>query len=82
MTKNDCKLKLWLIERHDDGPYYDCSDEFLVRARSPRAARKIAAQATRGDEGAAPWLDPKRSPCKEIKLDGPEEVILSSFTNG
>lgn len=72
-------MRLWLIERGGDG--YDQYFGFVVRAESEVGARRIAA-ARHADEGAAVWMDAKRSTCAELTAEGEAGVILADFSAG
>ena len=74
------EMRLWLVERNDEEDW-DEACAFVVRAQSPKAARRYAA-ARCGDEGSALWLDPTRSTCKQLTYDGEPGVVLRDFTNG
>ena len=59
-------------------PWYDRAFGFVVRAKSPTMARKIADE-NAGDENRIaghPWLYPAMSSCKVLRADGPEGLIL------
>lgn len=75
-------MKLYLIGLTEQGldkmPCADHAQGFVIRASSPRAARKIAA-ANKGDEEESVWLDPKYSTCSELKTEGKAEVILRDY---
>lgn len=61
--------------------YPDTTDGFVVRARSPREARTVAA-ANCGDEGREFWLHPGTSTCRELRADGLTEMVLRDFNAG
>lgn len=74
--------KLWLLRLNNAvGPKYDIAQGFVVRAGSPKEARKLAS-AEAGDEGADVWLSAERSSCKVLKQDGRQGVILRDFLAG
>jgi hypothetical protein len=74
------EMKLWLLERID-GPSWDESRGFVVRAASAVDAR-ILAMTRAGDEGAHVWSDPETTSCVELTEDGPAAVILQDFMAG
>lgn len=70
---------LWILSSKE--PFmYDAAEAFVIRAPSPRTARKLAAE-NHGDEEPAIWLDVSRSTCKLLKEDGESEVILRDFNS-
>jgi hypothetical protein len=80
-------LKLYLLRRADDDETYgyDEAHGFVVAARSPHTARKLAAQ-KHGDEGETTWLRPEYSTCTEIgdtkeRIRVPH-VVLRDFLAG
>lgn len=56
-------------------PWYDKAFGFVVSAKSPAEARKLAAK-ERGNEGEAAWLEATYSSCKELKPSEKSEVIM------
>jgi hypothetical protein len=73
---------LFLLTQDDpDGPKYDVAVGFVVRAKSPSAARRLAATKN-GSEGKECWLDQKRSKCNVIYKDGPDKIIMRDFNPG
>lgn len=60
---------------------YDVYIGFVIRASRPSAARKAAAN-TAGSFWGPLWLDPKMTTCKEVTVDGPAAVIMSSLRAG
>ena len=70
-------MKLYVLNRIEPASY-DEARSMVVRARSPKAARKIAS-GFRGDEGTEAWLDPTTTTCEELKTDGPEKLIVCDF---
>lgn len=73
--------KLYLLVQHDDDVDWDCMQGIVVRAKSAREARKLAASVA-GDEGSAVWLSPVASRCRRILSDGKPAIILRDFNNG
>jgi hypothetical protein len=78
-------LKLWILEGHTKlvgaspwSPWCDKAFGFVVRAETEDRARQIAAENC-GDEKKAAWLNPIFSSCKELLLEGEEEMILIDF---
>jgi hypothetical protein len=77
-------MKLWLLERdmfQAAMVIYDANNGFVIRAETEQHAREIASEQP-GDEGRATWLDPRRSKCRELTADGPQEVVLRDFNAG
>ena len=72
-------MKLYFLNRKDLCGY-DERQSFVVRAKSPVAARKLV-NARREDEGEI-WLDPGKVTCKELKTDGPERTICIEGRDG
>ena len=70
-------MKLYVLRRIDEASY-DEARAMVVRAKNSRMARKIAS-GHRGDEGCDVWLNPVKTSCKELKVDGPEEMIVCDF---
>lgn len=76
-------MKLFLLDRrpNDDGDHYY---GFVIAAKSPRSARKIA-QAKEGDEtwrDNSFWLKKENAICKTIAQETSfkqEQIILSDF---
>lgn len=73
-------MKIWMIDRIGSCGY-DEADGFIVRAKSPRAARFLCAN-QHGSEGPEVWVDPKQSTCKLLVPDGAPGVLLCSFNAG
>ena len=69
-------MKLYVLQRFEVS--YDEADTFVIRAASPRAARRVASQHC-GDEGPEPWMDVKESSCKELRSDGEQKVIIRDY---
>lgn len=69
--------KFYLLERIDD-PDYDESMGFVVLAFTAKAARAFASRAS-DDEGPEVWLEPLRTTCVELHVNGPVGVVLKSF---
>lgn len=72
-------------------PYYGKALGFVVRADSETNARKLAASNGGGEsvddmgeelaESTNPWLDPKKSTCKELTADGCPGIILCDLAS-
>jgi hypothetical protein len=73
-------MKLYLLTRKGRTDY-DEYDAQIIRASSPKAARKLAALGA-GAEGASVWLKSSGSMCQTLKEKGPQKVILGSFNAG
>lgn len=79
-------MKLWVLTKlteepicnYSEEPEYDCVDNFVIRAKNEKSARKIAALHC-GDEGGEIWRDPQKSDCNQLTIDGPQCVILSDL---
>jgi hypothetical protein len=71
--------RLFLLTRVDY--YWDEMAACVVRAESPSAARKLAAE-KKGDEGKQLWLDPLQSACKVLDHEGPDGIIIRDFNAG
>lgn len=69
--------KFYILKRLED-PGYDESIGFVVLAYTSKAARAFASRAA-GDEGEEVWLEPLRTSCDELPLEGPVGVVLRSF---
>ena len=72
-------MRLWYLCRKK-GLGYDLYYEFVVRASSESAARKIAAKAD--SEDAEIWLNPENSGCERLKDRGRAGVIVENFHAG
>jgi hypothetical protein len=53
---------------------YDEAIEMIVRVKSSKQAREIAAD-NRGDESDYVWLKPEWSTCREVKVEGEPGLI-------
>lgn len=75
-------MKLFLLERNieETDPVYDCFDKKLIRAETEEDARRLA-NADPADEGPV-WENGSRVNCKEILIDGIEEVVITDFHSG
>ncbi len=73
-------MRLYLIKRKDRVGY-DEYDSFIVRAGTPRMARKMAALRA-SDEGERVWLNPEDSTVIRIKDEGPAGIVLGSYNAG
>ncbi len=67
---------------HEDecGSYDECNG-FVIRAESEQRARDMAAGAA-WDEGKDFWIDPARSYCLPLPVDGAEEIVMSDTHPG
>ncbi len=75
-------MKLYLVERRDASMVkYDEYSGFVIRAKSPRAARKWAADEC-SDEGPEVWMDVKLTKVQELKPEGVVDTILSDHYGG
>lgn len=66
-------MKLYLLEA---GAGYDEYSGFVIRAKSPKAARKLAAEKCGEYTNGKDFLDPKKSTCTALSIEGEEEVII------
>lgn len=55
-------------------PWYAAVANLIVRASDETAARKVAASNC-GSEGAEVWLNPLKTICKVVSIDGDEDVF-------
>ena len=70
-------MTLWLVSRA--APIgYDEFDSHVVRASTAEEAKRVAGQATPGDEGASVWTDPTTT-ATELPNEGNPCVLHSSF---
>jgi hypothetical protein len=71
---------LWILKPITDWePWYDKAFGFVVRAKTERHARHLAAQQC-GDEGAAVWKDPAATSCQQLRPTGKAEMVLRDFS--
>lgn len=75
-------MKLYLISLNQNLRSYDCTHEMLIRAASPKAARRIAYEASTGDQGKNVWLDCAKSTCERLREDGAVGVIITDSLAG
>ena len=79
-------MKLYYLVRLTESEY-DIAWGFVVRAKSPKAARRLAAGRDTGNVGwqgnveINRWLVPKFSSCSEVKAEGKEEIIVEERTS-
>ena len=84
-------MKLWLLQAKEKYRQkyfgYDCMEAIVIRASSPREARKIT-QANGGEEiepmhvnakGFPAWSNPEYSTCQELRAEDAPGVVLSHF---
>lgn len=79
-------LKLYVLRLAEDLQGYDCQIELVVRAKSSKRAREIAAEEA-GDEGryaadGNPWFYPEMSSCRLLKPEGKEGIVVRRFDAG
>lgn len=74
-------MKLYHLKRFEDNVGWDEIAEAVVRAKSPRTARKLVAAEERPC-AKNEWVDPKYSTCRVVRTDGPAEVVLSQTMDG
>lgn len=60
---------------------WDTMDACIVRAVDESAARETAAR-NRGQEGRAVWLDPSKTKCTELTVEGFPGMILRDYNAG
>lgn len=79
-------MKLWLlVDKTDDGPGYDCTAGFVIRAKTELAARLIATKDGYGDEKRRHpdfWENEEYSSCEQLTESGKPGVILRDFNAG
>lgn len=73
-------MKLYYLVR-TGRVYWDEAEAFVVRAKSKKAAREIAAKRC-GDEGKDTWLEEGKSTIEELTASGEEGIIIRDFLNG
>ena len=75
-------LNLYLLEQID-GAWYDEVEGFVISAKSPAGARRLAGKHA-WDEGSETWYRPAKSSCKLIGTTTglKPEVILRATNNG
>jgi len=73
-------MKLYLVSRKGLANY-DENQKFVIRAKSPKHARAIAAE-SKGDEMRDVWLNSGKSDVKVLKHDGEARVIISDYHQG
>ncbi len=69
-------MKLYVLTRRHR--YHDEAVAFVVRAKSPRAARRMASQHC-GDEGPDKWMDTYSVTCKELRAEGKPKIIVRDY---
>ena len=83
-------MQLWLLtslpRRWHDKSHYDIVHRFVIRAESEEQARQLAcmseaANTLRAADGED-WLDPSKTTCDPLDVDGAEDVILCDFHAG
>ena len=72
--------KLYILVRRD-GADYDETRAVVVRASSPRQARKLAS-GVHGGEGPSIWMSTKTSSCNVLKPDGKSGIIIVDYKGG
>jgi hypothetical protein len=76
---------LWKIERIYDGDqHYDEAQGFVIRAHSEQTARALATARHLEDynvDGSA-FLDPKKSTCEVVPVEGPDGIIMTDVLEG
>lgn len=73
-------MKLYLLKRIGH-VRYDENAGFVIRAETEQRARTLASMES-ADEGAECWLNPEKSTCSEIEVEGSEEIIITDFNAG
>jgi hypothetical protein len=73
-------MKLWLIQRSNDGGRWDVLNGALVRAKTEQEARLLVAE-DHGDEGYDVWLK-ESTTCVPVYARGKAGILLTDFTNG
>lgn len=75
------RMQLWILKRKSGPLKYDETHGVIVRAASPAAARKLAADVA-GDEGRDVWLYAKNSTARVLKAEGVEGVVMIDYLEG
>lgn len=78
------KLYLLTLLQNDatkDIPHCNIARGFIIRAKSPSAARKIASENS-GDEQYETWIYPFKSKCEVLNPNGEQELILRDYNAG
>jgi hypothetical protein len=78
--KADRVMQLYLVERIGSTGYDEAAG-FVIRADTPKDARKMAANEA-GDEGPHTWMDTRYSTCKVLTGEGPAGIVLTDFLAG
>lgn len=74
-------MKIWKLDLIDDDSrdgYCDCFLAFVIRAETEGQARAIA-YAERDGNPNGTWLDPSKSTCEEVTIEGEPGVILGDL---
>ena len=58
-------------------PDWGTMEAIIIRAPDEKKAREVASSEAYG-EGRKAWLDQDQTICKELHIDGDEEIILKS----
>jgi hypothetical protein len=72
-------MKLWIVDRPDDGVNYDEAAGFVVAAPTEAIARALAADQA-GEEGKTVWVTTAR--CEPLEAGTEARVIISDFRAG
>jgi hypothetical protein len=73
-------MRLYLLTRNGRVGW-DENSGFVIRARSPAAARALAHTQGMYDPSDC-WLDPNKTSCTVIPIDGDPAIILTDFNAG
>lgn len=73
-------MALWVLKTSESYGW-DEVDLFVVRASTEQQARKVAAVRP-GCESQDRWLDPSRSTCERVPVNGDSEIIARQFNAG
>lgn len=73
-------MEIFILTRLGETPYEEY-DKMAIKARDENRARIIAQYLDREDEDNV-WLDPAKSDCLHVAMDGLESVICASKIEG
>ena len=74
-------MKIYKLSMKDEFDGWDYYDEMIVRANDAKQARKIANDYDGSDSGGF-WKDPKKTSCRQVKIEGSAGILVSSFIAG
>ena len=72
-------MKLYILQAVNEwDPWYDTAMAFVVRAKSPKAARELASRDA-GEEGSGVWLDSTLTSCRCLSERGVAKVLIRDY---